>query len=78
MAFWLSLVFWITQVGCILQRAVRRDSSARLSGGYVIHLSSGTAAYVAALIIGPRHIDDRRDNRPSNPVAARAYSDNEL
>ena len=40
------------------------------SGGYVIHLSSGTAAFAAAACIGPRHIDDRRDNTPSNPVAS--------
>jgi len=36
------------------------------SGGYVIHLSSGTAGFVAAWIIGPRLEADRLDDRPNN------------
>jgi ammonium transporter, Amt family len=36
------------------------------SGGYVIHLSSGTAGFVGAYWIGPRLAQDRRDNRPNN------------
>ena len=36
------------------------------SGGYVIHLSSGTAGFVGAWWIGPRLDADREDNRPSN------------
>ncbi len=36
------------------------------SGGYVIHLSSGTAGFVAAAIVGPRSKEDRLDARPSN------------
>ncbi len=36
------------------------------SGGYVIHLSSGTAGFVAAWWIGPRLDVDREDNRPNN------------
>lgn len=36
------------------------------SGGYVIHLSSGTAGFVAAAIVGPRLEADRVDARPSN------------
>ena len=41
------------------------------TGGYVIHLSSGTAAFAAAAVVGPRHPEDRRNNKPSNPVASR-------
>jgi Amt family ammonium transporter len=39
------------------------------SGGYVIHLSSGTAGFVGAYWIGPRLERDRRDNRPNNLVS---------
>ncbi|MCJ1276164.1 hypothetical protein MMC21_003969 [Puttea exsequens] len=36
------------------------------SGGYVIHVSSGTAGFVAAWWVGPRLDADREDNRPNN------------
>lgn len=36
------------------------------SGGYVIHLSSGTAGFVGAWWIGPRIAADRVDAKPSN------------
>lgn len=36
------------------------------SGGYVIHLSSGTAGFVGAAWIGPRLQIDREDFRPNN------------
>lgn len=36
------------------------------SGGYVIHLSSGTAGFVAAYWVGPRSDIDRADNKPNN------------
>jgi ammonium transporter, Amt family len=36
------------------------------SGGYVIHVSSGTAGFVGAYIIGPRLPQDREDARPHN------------
>ncbi|MCJ1224340.1 hypothetical protein MMC12_000985 [Toensbergia leucococca] len=36
------------------------------SGGYVIHLSSGTAGFVGAWWIGPRLESDRVDAKPSN------------
>lgn len=36
------------------------------SGGYVIHVSSGTAGFVAAWWVGPRLDIDREDNRPNN------------
>jgi Amt family ammonium transporter len=38
------------------------------SGGYVIHLSSGTAGFVGALVIGPRLDADRQDKRPNNTL----------
>jgi Amt family ammonium transporter len=36
------------------------------SGGYVIHLSSGTAGFVGSYWIGPRLAKDREDARPNN------------
>jgi len=36
------------------------------SGGYVIHVSSGTAGFVAAHWVGPRLASDREDSRPNN------------
>jgi len=36
------------------------------SGGYVIHLSSGTAGFVGAYWIGPRIREDLEDNTPNN------------
>lgn len=36
------------------------------SGGYVIHVSSGTAGFVAAYWVGPRIDKDRLDHRPNN------------
>ena len=38
------------------------------SGGYVIHVSSGTAAFTGAAWIGPRLHRDRHDFRPNNVV----------
>jgi Amt family ammonium transporter len=40
------------------------------SGGYVIHLSSGTAGFVGAYWIGPRLERDREENRPNNVLLA--------
>ncbi|KAK4703904.1 ammonium transporter, Amt family, partial [Phenoliferia sp. Uapishka_3] len=42
------------------------------SGGYVIHLSSGTAGFVGAYWIGPRLASDRADFRPNNVLMAMA------
>jgi Amt family ammonium transporter len=36
------------------------------SGGYVIHVSAGTAGFVGAYIIGPRPDQERLDKRPNN------------
>jgi ammonium transporter, Amt family len=40
------------------------------SGGYVIHVSSGTAGFVGAFWIGPRLQRDRDDFRPNNVLLA--------
>jgi Amt family ammonium transporter len=36
------------------------------AGGFAIHVSSGTAGFIAAAIVGPRHKVDLKDHRPSN------------
>jgi len=38
------------------------------SGGYVIHVSAGTAGFVGAYIIGPRLEQERQDKRPNNTL----------
>jgi len=38
------------------------------SGGYVIHLSSGTAGFITAAMVGPRTDIDREDRRPNNTL----------
>jgi ammonium transporter, Amt family len=38
------------------------------SGGYVIHISSGTAGLVGSLMIEPRLQTDREDFEPANPI----------
>lgn len=40
------------------------------SGGYVIHVSSGTAGFVASYWVGPRLQQDRDDFRPNNLILA--------
>lgn len=40
------------------------------SGGYVIHLSSGTAAFTGAWWIGPRLLHDRQNFQPNNILLA--------
>jgi Amt family ammonium transporter len=46
---------WLFQMGVI-----------DYSGGYVIHLSSGTAGFVGAALIGPRLAKDRANFEPNN------------
>jgi Amt family ammonium transporter len=42
------------------------------SGGYVIHISSGTAGFIGAMWIGPRLAADRENTRPSNVLSVLA------
>jgi Amt family ammonium transporter len=66
--FWLTFVYcvgafslwgggFLFQLGCL-----------DYSGGYVIHISSGTSAFVGAWLIGPRLAKDREDCRPNNVI----------
>jgi ammonium transporter, Amt family len=48
LAYWLFAGGWLNQLGVV-----------DFSGGYVIHLSAGTAALASALVVGPRLLKDR-------------------
>ncbi len=42
------------------------------SGGYVIHLAAGISGFVAAAMVGPRLLADRKDFEPNNLILALA------
>jgi Amt family ammonium transporter len=42
------------------------------SGGYVIHLAAGVSGFVAAAMVGPRLLEDRKDFEPNNLIMALA------
>ena len=70
---WLLIVpLWITLVYCVDAELLwgggffAIKGAVDYSGGYVIHLSAGVAAFVGALILGPRRWQDRENAFPSN------------
>jgi len=70
---WLLIVpLWITFVYCINAALLwgggffAQKGAVDYSGGYVIHLSAGVAAFVGAAIVGPRRWQDRENAFPSN------------
>lgn len=50
---------WLSQLGAV-----------DYSGGYVIHLAAGVSGFVAAAMVGPRLLEDRRDFEPNNLITA--------
>ena len=50
---------WLAQLGAV-----------DYSGGYVIHVAAGISGVVAAAVVGPRLLEDRRENNPSNLLMA--------
>jgi Amt family ammonium transporter len=46
--------------------------AADYSGGYVIHLAAGVSGFVAAAMVGPRLLADRKDFEPNNLIVALA------
>ena len=67
---WSSLVYtvgafmlwgggWLAQMGAV-----------DYSGGYVIHVAAGVSGFVAAAMVGPRLLADRRDFDPNNLIVA--------
>ena len=70
---WLLIVpLWITMVYCINAALLwgggffAQKGAVDYSGGYVIHLSAGVAAFVGAWMVGPRRWQDRENAFPSN------------
>ncbi len=47
-----------------------QEGSLDFSGGYVIHMSAGVSGFVAAWVLGPRLLRDRRNAIPNNLVMA--------
>ena len=52
---------WLAQLGAV-----------DYSGGYVIHLAAGVSGFVAAAVVGPRLMEDRKDFEPNNLIMALA------
>jgi Amt family ammonium transporter len=47
-----------------------QEGAVDFSGGYVIHMSAGVSGFVAAWVLGPRLLRDRRNALPNNLVMA--------
>ncbi|MCY0879386.1 MAG: ammonium transporter [Firmicutes bacterium] len=52
---------WLSQLGAV-----------DFSGGYVIHVAAGISGFVAAAVVGPRILADRRDFQPNQLLLALA------
>ncbi len=52
---------WLAQLGAV-----------DYSGGYVIHVAAGVSGFVAAAVVGPRLMEDRKDFEPNNLIMALA------
>jgi Amt family ammonium transporter len=50
---------WLAQLGAV-----------DYSGGYVIHVAAGVSGFVAAAMVGPRLLEDRRSFEPNNLITA--------
>jgi Amt family ammonium transporter len=72
---WITLVypvgaFLIWGGGWLAQGAFGLPGAVDYSGGYVIHVAAGISGFVAAAVVGPRLLADRKDNTPGNLLMA--------
>jgi len=74
---WCLLVpLWSTCVYCVDAFLLwgggyfAQEGALDFSGGYVIHMSAGVSGFVAAWVLGPRLLRDRRNAIPNNLVMA--------
>ena len=74
---WCILVpLWSTFVYCVDAFLLwgggylAQEGALDFSGGYVIHMSAGVSGFVAAWVLGPRLLRDRRHALPNNLVMA--------
>jgi len=72
---WITLVypvgaFLIWGGGWLAQGAFGLPGTVDYSGGYVIHVAAGISGVVAAAVVGPRLLADRRENNPGNLLMA--------
>jgi Amt family ammonium transporter len=58
-AYWIWGGGWLSQLGAL-----------DYSGGTVIHLAAGVSGFVAAAVVGPRLLEDRKDFEPNNLIMA--------
>ncbi len=58
-AYWIWGGGWLSALGAV-----------DYSGGYVIHLAAGVSGFVAAAVVGPRLVEDRKDFEPNNLIMA--------
>ncbi len=63
---WITLVYTVDAALLWGGGFFAQKGAVDYSGGYVIHLSAGVAAFVGAAILGPRRWQDRENAFPSN------------
>ncbi len=63
---WITLVYTVNAALLWGGGFFAQKGAVDYSGGYVIHLSAGVAAFVGAAILGPRRWQDRENAFPSN------------
>jgi ammonium transporter, Amt family len=69
---WTTLVYSVGAFGLWGGGWLAQMGALDYSGGYVIHLAAGVSGLVAAAVVGPRLLEDRKDFEPNNLIMALA------
>ncbi len=69
---WSSIVYTVGAFSIWGGGWLAQAGAADYSGGYVIHLAAGVSGFVAAALVGPRILADRKDFEPNNLIIALA------